>query len=232
MCPHKDIRWDYKTIQTLDLLPSNSSMFCLCLCSSFPQHTHIHTPDAQMFSYTCWHLSHRRPARREATHTLQRGKATGEGGEEEMEKQRQSLGERKKKRKEWETDQDRGAAEKRAYEQNKREGKKRAWGPRTEPLQTVLMYVSWVSYTCPFNPSISGALAPSVLSGSSFISPSQGLISPCCTSYIFRVHTKLDFGALERENVLCVEKYGYYVSMIHKTHRKRLFFSEVSISGV
>lgn len=160
MCPHKDIRWDYKTIQTLDLLPSNSSMFCLCLCSSFPQHTHIHTPDAQMFSYTCWHLSHRRPARREATHTLQRGKATGEGGEEEMEKQRQSLGERKKKRKEWETDQDRGAAEKRAYEQNKREEKKghEARG-RSLFKQFWCMWAEWATHAL-LIPASAGLLLP------------------------------------------------------------------------
>lgn len=88
---------------------------------------------------------------------------------------------------------------KREHEQNKRE-EKRARGPRTEPLQTVLMYVGWVSgYTCPFNPSISGAPALSILSGSSFIPASQGLISPfraLHAPYIFGVLPKLEIGAL------------------------------------
>jgi len=57
--------------------------------------------------------------------------------------------------------------------------RKRARSPLTEPLQTVLIYVGWVScYTCPFNPGISWASALSILSGSSFISLSRGLHSP------------------------------------------------------
>lgn len=230
MCPRKYIRWDYKIIQTLDLLPSNSSMFCLCLCSSFPENTHRYTHRTLRCSHTHagTYLTDGLPGGK--PHTLCR------------EEKQQGKVERKKWRsrgKVWGRERKRGKSEKQIKTEAQRkkecmsktkEKKKRAWGPRTEPLQTVLMYVSWVSsYTCPFNPSISEALASSVLSGSSFISPSQGLISPCYTYYIFRVHTKLDFSALERENVLCVKKYGYYVSMIHKTHRKRIkSISEVS----
>lgn len=103
------------------------------------------------------------------------------------------FGGRKWKRKEWEADQEGGAVEKRII-WAKQKGRKK--GKKTEPLQTVFMYVSSLSsYTCPFNPGINGAPAVFILSGSSFISLSQGLISPfraLHSSYF----TKLDVGAL------------------------------------
>lgn len=82
-----------------------------------------HTPDAQMFSYTCWHLSH---CQEESyTHFAERKANKGGRGQEEIKKQRQSFA--KKERRGGKSEKQikgGGTVEKGTDEENKREGKK------------------------------------------------------------------------------------------------------------
>lgn len=144
---------------------------------------HTHRCTRQMLSYTCWHLSHGRPARREAAHTL----CTEEKRQIKAERKKAKIWGRERKRKdEW---------EKRYWEN---------YSTYFKRENIFWMYAGWVSgYTCPLIPASAGLLvSPSCLAAhSSLPAEASELPSGRCTHppYVFytvRALTRLGIGAL------------------------------------
>ena len=179
---------------TLCYLQSYRSLFCLYVWMQFNNVLHTHRYTHQMLSCTCWHLSHRQPARREATRTSLRGK-------------RQITVKRKK----WRS---RGKVWVRREREKNEKKRSRVWmyvGWISSYTTHALLILTLVG------------LSPPCLAAHSSFKPRRRLSLQAATHSSCFLYRQSTYKALDQclvwgGNALCGEKYSHYVSMTQKTY--------------